>query len=215
MRLTPAQALSTARAAVLRLLAEPSTATFRNVQAVSGADGITTYCGEVGGPNALGVTTYRLFQAAVAPGGRPTAWLDSADPTASAYFAHAGTSAATRQVTPSPSRPLTVRARAQARRITPAGAMNPYGLSRVSKPETVMTDPEQHRYFAYADALGRGHGHVLEAPSYEAAAVGYTELYSPPVDADSEIRIFVTNLDEGEEHCFVVDVGDGQAEPCG
>lgn len=55
----------------------------------------------------------------------------------------------------------------------------------------------------------------MEAPSYEAAAAGYTELYSPPVDADSEIRIFVTNLEEGEEHCFVVDVGDGHAEPCG
>lgn len=85
-RLTLAQSLFTARSAVLRLLAEPNAATFRNVQAMTGADGITTYCGEVGGPNASGATTYRLFQAAVAPGGRPTAWLDSSDPTASAYF---------------------------------------------------------------------------------------------------------------------------------
>jgi len=76
-----------------------------------------------------------------------------------------------------------------------------------------MIEPEQHRYFAYADGLGRAHGHVLEAGSFEAAAVGYAELYLPPVDAD-EIRVFVADLDGGQEHCFVIDIGDGQAEPC-
>lgn len=77
-----------------------------------------------------------------------------------------------------------------------------------------MTEPEQHRYFAWSDGLGRAHGHVLEAPSFEAAAVGYTELYAPPVDADDEVRIFVRGLDDGQEHCFTVDLGDGAAEPC-
>ncbi len=78
-----------------------------------------------------------------------------------------------------------------------------------------MTQTQQHRYYAYADGVGRSHGHVVEAPSYEAAAVGYTEIYAPPVDGNNEIRIFVTSIDEGVEHCFLVDVGDGQAEPCG
>ncbi|MBX3484441.1 DUF5961 family protein [Phenylobacterium sp.] len=77
-----------------------------------------------------------------------------------------------------------------------------------------MTDPEQHRYFAWADGVGRGHGHVVEATSYEAAAVGYTELYAPPVDGDGEIRIFVTGIDDGQEHCFTVDLSVGEAEPC-
>ncbi|WP_415289082.1 DUF5961 family protein [Brevundimonas sp. S1H14] len=77
-----------------------------------------------------------------------------------------------------------------------------------------MNDPEQHRYFAYSEGLGRAHGHILKAGSLEAAAVGYTELYSPPVDAGDEIRIFVAELDGGREHCFVIDLGDGQAEPC-
>ena len=80
--------------------------------------------------------------------------------------------------------------------------------------EPEMIEPEQHRYFAYAEGLGRAHGHVLEAGSFEAAAVGYTELYSPPVDADDEIRISVADLEGGQEHCFVIDLGDGQAEPC-
>lgn len=77
-----------------------------------------------------------------------------------------------------------------------------------------MNEPEQHRYFAYAEGLGRAHGHVLEAGSLEAAAVGYTELCFPPVDADDEIRIFVAELDGGREHCFVIDLRDGLAEPC-
>lgn len=78
-----------------------------------------------------------------------------------------------------------------------------------------MIEAEQHRYFAYAEGVGRAHGHVIEAPSFEAAAVGYTEIYAPPVDADDEIRVFVAELDGGRKHCFVIDLGDGQAEPCG
>lgn len=77
-----------------------------------------------------------------------------------------------------------------------------------------MTNTEQHRFFAWAAGVGRGHGHVIDAGSYEAAAVGFTELYSPPVDGDGDIRIFVSSLDEGQEHCFVVDLADGEAEPC-
>lgn len=77
-----------------------------------------------------------------------------------------------------------------------------------------MNVPEQHRYFAYADGDGRGHGHIVQAGSYEAAAVTFTEIYSPPVDGDGDIRIFVTDLDEGQEHCFIVDLTDGEAEPC-
>lgn len=73
----------------------------------------------------------------------------------------------------------------------------------------------EKRYYAYADGVGRAHGHVIEAGSHEAAAVGYTELYSPPVDGDGALRIFVSSLDEDREHCFRVDLGEGASEPCG
>lgn len=62
-------------------------------------------------------------------------------------------------------------------------------------------------------AAGDGHGHTIEAASYEAAAVDFTETYAPPVDADNEIHLFVTRLGDGVEHCFTVDLG-GAAEPC-
>ncbi|WP_374273812.1 DUF5961 family protein [Brevundimonas sp.] len=77
-----------------------------------------------------------------------------------------------------------------------------------------MIPLEQHRYLAYAQGVGRAHGHVVEAPSFEAAAVGYAELYSPPVDEEDDIRVFVIGLDDGQEHCFVIDLDDGQAAPC-
>jgi len=37
----------------------------------------------------------------------------------------------------------------------------------------------------------------------------------PVGPADDEIRVFVAEMEGGQEHCFVIDLGDGQAEPCG
>lgn len=77
-----------------------------------------------------------------------------------------------------------------------------------------MSEPGLHRYFAWSDGVGRAHGHVVEASSFEAAAVGYTEIYAPPADADDEIRIFVSGLEDGQEHCFTVDLGGAAPESC-
>ena len=77
-----------------------------------------------------------------------------------------------------------------------------------------MSDTQQNRYYAYADGVGRGHGHVIEAGSHEAAAIGYAEIYSPPVDSDGDVKIIVTSLDEGREHCFTVDLSEGDARSC-
>ena len=78
-----------------------------------------------------------------------------------------------------------------------------------------MIEAAQHRYFAYAEGVGRAHGHVIEAPSFEAAAVGYAELFFPPVNAGNAVRLFVADMAGGHEHCFVIDLEDGQAEACG
>ena len=74
-----------------------------------------------------------------------------------------------------------------------------------------MREPDTQRYFAYADAVGRAHGHVVAAASYEAAAVAYAETYAPPVDGDNDLRVFVQGED-GLEHCFTLDLDDG-ADP--
>lgn len=78
-----------------------------------------------------------------------------------------------------------------------------------------MNQPEQHLFYAYADGGGKGHGHVIRAAGYEAAAVGYTELYSPPVDMEGHVRVVVSSLEHGRDHCFVIDLAEGAVEPCG
>jgi hypothetical protein len=77
-----------------------------------------------------------------------------------------------------------------------------------------MREPDIQRYFAYADAVGRAHGHVVTATSYEAAAAAYAEIHAPPVDGDDDLRVFVQGED-GLEHCFTLDLDDGaNPEPC-
>lgn len=78
-----------------------------------------------------------------------------------------------------------------------------------------MTGTGHNRFFVYAEGAGRAHGHVIEASSFEAAAVGYAELYFPPVDAGNDVRLFVADMEGGREHCFVINLEDGQAETCG
>ena len=78
-----------------------------------------------------------------------------------------------------------------------------------------MTAAAPRRFYAYADAVGRGHGHIVEAESLEAAAVVYVEAWSPPLDADNDVRVFVHDVHDGVEHCFTLDLSDGsEPEPC-
>lgn len=65
-----------------------------------------------------------------------------------------------------------------------------------------MTEPEQHPYLVWAEGVGRAHGHVIEATSFEAAVVGYAEIYASPVNSEDEVRLFVAGLEDGGEHCF-------------
>jgi len=73
-----------------------------------------------------------------------------------------------------------------------------------------MTDTTRY----YAHASGSGHGHVVEAASYEEAAMAFTERHPPEVGADDGVRIIVQAIDGGHEHCFVVHFDDGSVESC-
>ena len=78
-----------------------------------------------------------------------------------------------------------------------------------------MPVTQTHRFYAYADAVGRSHGHSVEAESVEAAAVAYVEAWSPPVDGDNDVRVFVQDPEDGVEHCFTLDLSaGGDPEPC-
>lgn len=78
-----------------------------------------------------------------------------------------------------------------------------------------MATADPKRFYAYADAVGRSHGHSVQAGSFEAAAVAYVETWAPPLDGDNDIRVFVQDPLDGVEHCFTLDLGaGGEPEPC-
>ena len=72
--------------------------------------------------------------------------------------------------------------------------------------------PQTARYLAHA--AGSGRSHLVEATSFETAALAFTEDFVPQVDDDDAIRVIVQAADGGPEHCFVVHLDDGAIEGC-
>jgi len=71
--------------------------------------------------------------------------------------------------------------------------------------------PELNRYRVTAT----GHPtRIVEEPTVEAAAVTYIEDFvtSPPVP---ELKLWVTDIDDGHQHCFLLDTDSGDIQACG
>ncbi len=75
-----------------------------------------------------------------------------------------------------------------------------------------MTTP--HSFFVRPRHDAR-HGHVVEADSFEDAAVAFVERWSPPVDHDGDVALIVRDQDDGRELCLTLDLDSGEAQPCG
>ena len=56
---------------------------------------------------------------------------------------------------------------------------------------------------------------MVEADSFEEAAVAFAERWSPPVDADGDIALIVRDREDGREICLRLDLDSGEAQPCG
>jgi hypothetical protein len=74
---------------------------------------------------------------------------------------------------------------------------------------------DDRRFRVHAKGGGAHHSRVVLEPNFEAAAVAFLEDYVPVGEADDEVSVIVRDLDGGAEHCFRVDVGSGEIEPCG
>jgi len=59
------------------------------------------------------------------------------------------------------------------------------------------------------------HGHVVEAASFEEAAVAFVERWSPSVDHDGDVALIVRDQGDGRELCLTLDLDSGEAKPCG
>lgn len=86
--INPADYRNAARQAVVDLLRDPSSATFRNVHWSRTSNGSGHFCGEVNARNGFGgMTGFIRFQAFATPQGRTHAEIDDEDGLVGAYFA--------------------------------------------------------------------------------------------------------------------------------
>lgn len=60
--------------------------------------------------------------------------------------------------------------------------------------------PQAARYVAHTET---GHCHILEARSFEDAALHFAEAHAAWAEEDA-VRVTVQSEDGGPEHCFVV-----------
>jgi hypothetical protein len=75
------------------------------------------------------------------------------------------------------------------------------------------TNQETHRFRVHARHLDH-HARVLEETCFEAAAVAFVEDFGEIGLDGQEISVIVRNLDDGHEHCFIIDLDSGETAPC-
>ena len=74
--------------------------------------------------------------------------------------------------------------------------------------------PETRSFRVHARSVDAHHGRIVHEPSFEAAAVAYLEDLHE-VGGDDEMKVIVRDIETGHEHCFTVDLGTGETQPCG
>lgn len=78
-----------------------------------------------------------------------------------------------------------------------------------------MPDAANDRQFSvHARHIDSHHARTVTESSFEAAAVAYVEELHPFSD-EAEISVIVRDIGSGHEHCFRIDLGTGEAAPCG
>ena len=81
-----------------------------------------------------------------------------------------------------------------------------------------MTDtqaPQARRFSVHASEDVRSRSQLVEERSFEAAALRYCAEQHPPADLFGEAAVMVEDCETGEQQCFRIDLGSGEAAPCG
>lgn len=73
---------------------------------------------------------------------------------------------------------------------------------------------ERRRFSVHAMSEGRHRSEIVYGAGHEDAAVGFIEQHTPPVEADHHVSVIVHDCESGQEHCYRIDLGSGEAEPC-
>jgi hypothetical protein len=69
-------------------------------------------------------------------------------------------------------------------------------------------------YYARVDTETGARSHSIEAENPLEAALMFAETWVPPEAGDGEVRVIVQDCETGERQCYVVDLGEHDAEPC-
>jgi len=78
-----------------------------------------------------------------------------------------------------------------------------------------MSEAANDRLFSvHARHLDSHHARTVSEQTFEAAAVAYVEDLHALGD-DAEISVIVRDVASGREHCFRIDLENGEAAPCG
>jgi len=77
-----------------------------------------------------------------------------------------------------------------------------------------QTHEPSRRFSVHARQDDHHPAQIVEEASFEAAALAYVEDFHPPADSGGEIQVVVCDLANGHEHCFRIDLGGGEAQPC-
>ncbi|MDP1618656.1 DUF5961 family protein [Phenylobacterium sp.] len=79
-----------------------------------------------------------------------------------------------------------------------------------------MPNPNLEReYCVHLAQADRQAARRLTECSFEAAALAYVEDMHLPDDADGEVSLVVQDMESGHEHCFRVDLDNGETSACG
>lgn len=74
--------------------------------------------------------------------------------------------------------------------------------------------PETRTFRVHARHVDAHHARTLREPSFEAAAVAYVEDLHELSGDGEELSVIVQDVESGHEHCFLIDLGSGEASPC-
>jgi len=81
-----------------------------------------------------------------------------------------------------------------------------------------MTDapsPQVRQFTVHASEEVRSRAHRVEERSFEAAALRFCAEQHPQGDLFGEAAVIVEDCETGEQQCFRIDLGSGDAAPCG
>ncbi len=77
-----------------------------------------------------------------------------------------------------------------------------------------QTTAQARSFSVHARHLDAHDARVVQEASFEAAAVAYAEDLHVAVEEGDQVSLIVRDVETGHEHCFTVDLANGETTAC-